>query len=81
MTFDVGGDFAGLFVDVAEAVGFVDDDEVPGVGAEFEGSVGGELVGADDDFAGLVEGVDETALAEGWGFQDFGGESELSYAG
>jgi hypothetical protein len=48
---DVGGDLAGLFVDVTEAVGFVNDNEVPGFGSEFEGSVGGELVRADDDLA------------------------------
>jgi hypothetical protein len=74
---DGGGDLAGFFVDVAEAVGFVDDDEVPGNVAELEGFGGGELVGANEDFAGLVKGVDEATLAEGWRFEDFGGEAEF----
>ena len=74
---DGGGDFGGLFIDVAEAVGLVDDDEVPVDVSEFEGFGGGELVGADEDFAGLVKGVEEAALAEGGGFEDFGREAEF----
>jgi hypothetical protein len=31
------------------------------------------LVGADEDFAGLIEGIDEAALAEGRSFEHFFG--------
>ena len=50
------GDFAGGFPDVAEAVGFIDDDEVPGDLFDVGGAGGGEVIGADGDMVGLAKG-------------------------
>ena len=46
---DGGCDSAGRFVNVAEAVRFVDDDEVPGDALQYFGLGGGEVIGTDDD--------------------------------
>jgi hypothetical protein len=64
------GDFAGGLPDVAEAVGFVDDDEVPGDLFEVCGAGGREVIGADGNMVRLPE-------ARSFAFKDNGREGEF----
>jgi len=75
------GDDAGGFVDVPQAVGLVDDHQVPRDRDDIVRFVAGEVVGADDE-AGLVglEGIGVArldGLVVGAGFEDGGGQEEL----
>ncbi len=73
------GDFVGGLIDVAEAVGFVDDDEVPAGLADVGLHFSGELIGANDDRV-LMEGIEvagSEGVVEGAGFQDRRGKEEL----
>ena len=69
------------FVNVAQAMGFIDDDEIPGTFDQVFLLVGGKLEGADDDFGlGRLEGVTETGLeglVELARLEDFGRKVEF----
>lgn len=72
-------DLVAGFVDVAEAVGLVDDDQVPLGLRQIRLFGAGELVGADDDPRMLerVQIARTNGLLEGLRFQDGGGKEEL----
>ena len=73
------GDDVGLLVDVAQAVGLVDDDEVPADAGDVVRLVPCELVGAEQDLVG-VEGIGRPGgdgLVVGLGLQDAARQEEL----
>jgi hypothetical protein len=77
---DAARDRAARLVDVAEAVGLVDDDEIPGDAGDLGGPCGGEMVRADDDPPLGLERVGPALAAETvvkGGLEDEGGEGEL----
>ena len=53
---DGASDLVGGFIDIAEAVGFIDDHQIPSDGFDLFGLVPCELVGGDDDLL-LLEGI------------------------